>query len=160
MSQMPRRCTICDDPRRAEIDAALVSSEVYRAIAKRFSVSESAMYRHRAAHLPQAMVKASQAQEAVQADSLLDQVRSLQERTMTILDTAEDTGNLRVALQAIREARGTVELLARLMGELNSEVTVNVASEWPMLRSTILEALAPHPEAKEAVVAALSEVNA
>jgi transposase len=41
---MPRRCTVCDHPEIHSIDQALVSGESYRSVAKRFGLSESAVY--------------------------------------------------------------------------------------------------------------------
>lgn len=78
---------------------------------------------------------------------------------MRILTEAEDSGDLRIALQALREARGNIELIAKLMGQLNESVTVNVASEWPLLRSVILNALDPFPEVKNHLATVLSEVD-
>lgn len=154
---MSRHCTICDDPRRAEIDAALVSERGYRAVAKRFGLSESATYRHRAEHLPESLMMAREAGEIARADSLLGDLRSLHERTVRILCEAENAGDLRVALQAVREARGNMELMAKLVGHIGegSRITVNVGQEWPSLRSKILDALVPYPEARTALAAAL-----
>lgn len=156
---MARHCTICDHPRREEIDTALIENIGYRAVAKRFGVSESATFRHRNAHLPLVMLKAHEAEAIIRADNLLGQVQTLQERAMRILTEAEDSGDLRIALQALREARGNIELIAKLMGQLNESVTVNVASEWPLLRSVILNALDPFPEVKNHLATVLSEVD-
>jgi hypothetical protein len=49
---MPRRCTVCDHPRRHNIDEALVTGAPYQSVAKRFSLSGSAVYRPKTAHLP------------------------------------------------------------------------------------------------------------
>ena len=48
------------------------------------------------------------------ADGLLAQLQSLQQKTLEILARAEGTGDLRSALAALRELRGTVELTAKL----------------------------------------------
>ncbi len=116
------------------------------------------MYRHKLEHLPVHLLKAQDAAEVAQADNLLEQVKSLQARALTILDKAEASGDLRTALSAIREARGNLELLAKLLGELQQEGTVNVlvAPEWVSLRTVVVEALAPYPQAKTAVLEALS----
>jgi hypothetical protein len=116
------------------------------------------VYRHKLEHLPVHLVKAQDAAEVAQADNLLGQVKSLQARALTILDKAEASGDLRTALSAIREARGNLELLAKLLGELQQEGTVNVlvAPEWLTLRSTIVTVLEPYPQAREAVLEALS----
>ena len=74
---MPRRCTVCDHPQRHGIDEALVSGGSYRSVAKRFGLSESAVYRHKTEHLPVHLLKARDVQEVAQADDLLDQVRNL-----------------------------------------------------------------------------------
>jgi hypothetical protein len=104
------------------------------------------------------LVKAQDAAEVAHADNLLEQVKSLQARALTILDKAEASGDLRTALSAIREARGNLELLAKLLGELQQEGTVNVimSPEWLSIRSTIVTVLEPYPQARTAVLEALS----
>ncbi len=115
------------------------------------------MSRHKANHLPAKLIMAQAAGEVARADSLLDQVRSLQARAYGILDTAEGTGDLRTALGAIREARGNLELLAKLLGEPDDRPVVKfaVSAEWLELRAVIVAALEPHPEALRAVVGAM-----
>jgi hypothetical protein len=92
-----------------------------------------------------------------QADDLLDEVRSLQSRVLTILGRAEGVGDLRTALGAIREARGNIELLAKLVGQLDErpQVHLHLSPEWLELRTTIVGALEGHQEAKEAVLKVL-----
>ena len=104
---------------------------------------------------------AQAAEEVAQADSLLDQVRDLQARAHRILDKAERAGDLRTALGAIREAHGNLELLARLLGELNEQpvVNLNLSPEWLELRAVIVTALEPHPEAKESVLRAIKSAG-
>ena len=154
---MPRTCTICQHPQRAGIDAALVTGTPYRRIASQFQVSEIAVRRHKAAHLPETLAQARDAEEVAHADDLLAQVRDLQARALSILDTAERAGDLRTALMAIREARSGLELLARLLGELSDapQVNVLVMPEWLAVRSALLLALAPYGEARAAVASAL-----
>ncbi len=154
---MPRVCTICAHEKRAEIDAALLDGEPYRVIAQRYAASEDAVYRHKG-HLPTFLVKAHEAQEVAQADTLLEQVLSLKARALSILDKAEDAGDLRTAVSAIREARATVELFAKLSGELQQEGTINIhiSPEWLTLRAVVIGALAPYPDAAQAVTRALT----
>ena len=159
---MPRPCTICTHDQREEIDKALVSGTPYRNISKRFSVSMGALSRHRADHLPSHLAKAQEAREVAQADDLLAQVRDLQTKALRILARAEKTGRLRTALAGIREARANLELLAKLLGELQQEGTVNIvlAPEWVELRTVILAALTPYPDARLAVAQALEAGHA
>jgi hypothetical protein len=150
---MPRRCTVCDHPERHSIDEALVSGAPYRSVAKRFELSESAVYRHKTEHLPAHLLKAREAEELARADDLLDQVRSLQTHALDILERAEETGDLRTALAAISQARGNLELLGKLAGELDERPVVNVlvSTEWATIRAAMMDALSPYPEARSAV---------
>src|SRR5215218_10004290 len=158
---MPRRCTVCDHPERNSIDQALVNVAPYRSVAKRFALSESAVYRHKTEHLPVHLLKAREVEEVARADDLLDQVRHLQTHALDILERAEEAGDLRTALAAIFQARGNLELLGKLAGELDERpvVNLNVSPEWLELRAVIVGALEPHPPAHRAVIRALEGVN-
>jgi hypothetical protein len=154
---MPRRCTVCDHPERHGIDEVLITGTSYRSVAKRFVLSESAVYRHKTEHLPARLLKAREAEEVAKADDLLEQVRYLQTRALDILERAEKAGDLRTALAAISQARGNLELLGKLAGELDERpvVNLNVSPEWLELRAVIVGALEPHPAAHRAVLRAL-----
>jgi hypothetical protein len=155
---MPRRCSVCTHPDRENIDEALVGATAMSAIAAKYrDISEDALGRHKANHLPAKLVMAEKAKEVAQADSLLEQVRDLQGRALAILDQAEMSGDLRTALGAIREARGNLELLAKLLGELDDRPTVNVliSPEWLELRAAIVGALEPYIDARGAVLRAI-----
>ena len=94
----------------------MVSGLPYRSVAKRFELSESSVYRHKADHLPAHLLKAREVEEVAQTDELLEQVRHLQAHALDILERAEKTGDLRTALGGISQARGNLELLGKLAG--------------------------------------------
>jgi hypothetical protein len=152
---MPRKCVVCAHPEREAIDEALVEGVAFPALVAKYRVSKDSLSRHKANHLPETLAKAHEAEEVARADDLLSQVRSLQERALGILDSAEGAGELRTALFAIREARGNLELLAKLLGELDERPVVNLSPEWLELRAVIVTALEPYSEARRAVLAAL-----
>jgi len=158
---MPRRCTVCDHLQRHSIDEALVSGGPYRSVAKRFGLSDSAVYRHKTKHLPAHLLRAREVEEAARADDLLDQVRHLQSHALDILERAEKAGDLRTALAAISQARGNLELLGKLAGELDERpvVNLNISPQWLELRALIVGALEPHPAAHRAVLRALESVS-
>jgi hypothetical protein len=158
---MPRRCTVCDHPERYSIDETLVTGAPYRSVAKRFELSESAVYRHKTEHLPVQLLKAREAEEVAQADDLLEQVRHLQAHALGILERAEKVGDLRTALGAISQARSNLELLGKLAGELDERpvVNLNVSPEWLELRAVIVGALELHPEARGDVLRALESAS-
>jgi hypothetical protein len=152
---VPRRCSICQHNRLERINRALVEGIGFPALVAKYRVSKDALSRHKANHLPATLVKAQEAQEVANADDLLEEVRSLQARALTILGRAEGVGDLRTALGAIREARSNLELLAKLVGELDERPQVNVVLIDAQVRAAIIRALAPYGEARLAVANAL-----
>jgi hypothetical protein len=154
---MPRSCNVCSHPDREAIDEALVGGIAFPALVAEYRVSKDSLSRHKANHLPAKLVMAQAAVEVAEADDLLAQVRDLQARTLAILEAAEETSQHRTALAAIREARSNLELLAKLLGELDERPQINVliSPEWLELRAVIVGALEPHPDARGAVLRAL-----
>ncbi len=116
---MPRTCTVCTHPQKENINKLLVAGTPSRNIAARFGASASAVFRHKQDHLPRALVAAAEARGIAHGASLLDQLRDLQTRARQILEEAANSGDLRTALMAVREARGCVELIAKTTGELS-----------------------------------------
>lgn len=163
-ARLGRPCTICRLPaaERAALDRALVDGGSDREVAAKVrGISHDAVRRHREAHLPATLAKASDAREVARADTLLSQVRDLHGRALAILNAAEGAGDLRTALGGIREARGCLELLGRLDGELPESNTVNVLvlPQWVELRAALVQALAPFPEARQAAAAVLAHAG-
>jgi hypothetical protein len=159
---MPRACSICVHADRPAIDAALVGGESFRNIAERFGTSATATFRHRGDHLPSALVQAQAAEDVARADTLLDQLATLQADARRIGGKAETAGDLRTALAGIRELVRIVELTAKMIGELDERPQVNVlvAPEWLHVRSALLEALRPYPDARQAVARRLVALEA
>ena len=157
---MPRKCTICEHPQVDEINRLLLKTQNIAKIAEQYNVNYHALYRHKS-HIPTTMVKAQEAQEVAKADTLLDQVVELRDRALSILTKAEQAGDLKTALQGIREARGCLELLARLQGELQEGTTINILvnPQWIELRTLILKTLEPYPEARLRLAQALKEAE-
>lgn len=159
---MPRKCTVCKHSRRSDIDRALLSGEPYRSIAKQYGTSVTSLHRHKADHIPAALTQAQEAVEVTRAGDLLARVEGLLNTTEEILANnldRESPQSQQVALGAIREARGCIELLAKVRGQLQEGTKINVTlnPQWVQIRTSILRALAPHPEALAALREALSD---
>ncbi len=160
--QRPRpQSIICSHPEVDKINEALLRSEPFRAIAKRFGVSVTTLHRYKHNYLPAELSKAHEAAEITRADNLLEQVQELQAKAINLLNQAEAAGDLRTALTGVREARACIELLAKIQGELQQEGTVNItlAPQWVELRTLILQSLRPWPEARLALAQAVKEVE-
>jgi hypothetical protein len=107
------------DDRRQEIEQAMLCGGSYRVVAQRFAVSRDAVVRHRR-HLPAALARAQELKEVVHGDSLLAQLRDLTAEAQRLKAIAEEAGDYRAALAAVRELCRIVELMAKLSGELES----------------------------------------
>lgn len=68
------------------------------------------------------------AEQAADAQTLLERVQDLNRHAIAILSRAERDGEHQAALGAIREARGCLELLGKLSGQLQTKQTTNVAT--------------------------------
>jgi transposase-like protein len=159
---MPRTCTVCAHADLSAVDKALVGGGSYRDVAQRFGLSKHAVARHRAEHLPVRLVKAEQAAQTTEATDLLREVKALRSKTYRILLEAEGKGDLKTALMAVREARGCLELLAEVEGQLDRrpQVSIVASPEWVAVRTALLAALRPYPDARQAVVERLRAVEA
>lgn len=155
---MPRTCTVCRHADRGAIDRALVAGEAsLRDVSHRHGVSKDALFRHRADHIPARLAKAGAVADVAQTDDLLRDVRALRGKAINLLMQAEAAGDIRTALAGVREARGCLELLAKLLGELDDRPQINVlvSPEWLTVRALVIEALGPYPEARAAVAGRL-----
>ena len=118
---MGRGCKVCSHPNVDEINELLISSRNLSELSRRFGVPWDSLKHHRDFHLSFKLakaVKAQEAQEIVEAGTLVEQAQSLQQKALCILNKAEASGQLSVALAGIREARSCLELLAKLEGGL------------------------------------------
>jgi len=161
---MSRKCSICAHQQGQAIDEALVAGTAsLREIASLFAVSQSALRRHKARHLPAALAQAQEAQEAAHGDDLLNRLDKLTTEAHRIKDKAEKAGDYRTAIAGIRELVRIVEVLAKLRGQLDERAQINILvanPEWLTLRARILTVLEPYPEARLALAAALEVGNA
>jgi hypothetical protein len=92
---MPRACTVCTHPKRAEIEGGIVAGESARALGTLWHVSRMAIARHADAHLADTLVRAAQTVAAVQVDQQQDaldvmaELRRCFERTNLVMDACD-----------------------------------------------------------------------
>ena len=85
----------------------LAAGTPLRNIAERFATSATALHRHKA-HIKAVLAKARETREVALEDSLADQMRSIDAKTLDLLSRAEEAGDRRTQLAAIREARANI----------------------------------------------------
>jgi len=92
-----------------------------------------------------------------QARSFFEQLKILRERAAMTLEKAEESEDPKTVLLSIRELRELIRIWAELEGRLANQPAVNILinPQWVELRSMIIEALEPYPDAKEAVINAI-----
>jgi len=157
---MPRPCTVCSHKDVDEINRLLLCSDSYRDIARQFGLSKDAVARHKESHIAGLLSKSTELKaevESTQGTQTLAEVRELKARALEILDEAQGAGDLKTALLGIREARSCLELYMKAEGQIKDspQITIITNPEWMELRTVIIQALDPFPQAKEAVAHAI-----
>jgi transposase-like protein len=142
---MPRRCTVCDHPETHSIDEALVSGAPYRSVAKRFGLSDSAVYRHKTEHLPARLSKAKEAEEAARARDQGESPRPARRRerrrdrprgALRWRRRPSCLPELAIARQADSHPRGETDLFSRLFPECRRRAG---HPEWAAGETSLLE---------------------
>jgi hypothetical protein len=154
---MTRICTVCSSPAVDAINQQLLSGATYTMIANTFRVSWQAARYHVLNHIPPLLAQAKQAEDVAKASDLLSMATMRDAKALALMAKAEGTGDIKTAGQMLRVSLVSLELLARLRGELDERAVVNVllAPEWLATRAALLAALEPYIEAKIAVSTAL-----
>jgi hypothetical protein len=169
------KCTICAHERRHQIDIGLTHRVPYHVLGKRFDVSPDAVARHATNHLaPQqraailtatkpSAVDLEQLQRS-EAEGLLSQLVVQRARLQAHSELALELGDLRAAVAVERAILANLELVGRLLQQLVTvhevrSTSILISADYLSLRSAILRALRPHPEAARAVGQALAELE-
>ncbi len=157
---MGRTCTVCSHKDVEEINKQLLSGPSLRTIAAQFNLTKTSLIRHRESHIPDLLLKSNDIQEIVKADVLLVQLGEIREKTLSLLDKAEQAADTRVygaPVAYLREVREQIKLLAELEGRLAAQPQITIVNnpQWVELRTLIITALEPYPDAKAAVVDAI-----
>ena len=132
-------------------------------IARIHGLNGRSVARHRLMHLSK-LIQSAEAERHAKSEierggDLLDQAAAYEQRALLILADAEGTKDHRTALQAIRTALDCLRLRGELNGKVRAGNTINVYNDvkWLTIQTGIVEALAPYPEARQAVVGFLAE---
>jgi hypothetical protein len=171
---MGQKCAVCEHPRRAEIELATARKVGIRQIAQKFAVSQWSVQRHKA-HMPPQLSAALaatgfptcvdlEALRKAESEGLLQTLVAQRGRLYRLLDAAEEVGDLKAAAAVHGRIDANVNSVARLLGEIttHSQTTVNnllVAPEYVLLRSALVQALRPYPDARKAAAKVLRNLE-
>jgi lambda repressor-like predicted transcriptional regulator len=125
-------CTICQHPKRPDIDQALIAGSVtLAALSQKYGLSTSALHRHKA-HLE---AKVSRAQAQLQ-DNLrqgyIFQLSQFLEMAMQTAQAAQAEGNSRLVLQALAQGTRLINILLKQDLQLDHRVVYEILAspQW------------------------------
>jgi hypothetical protein len=131
-----RTCTICHHHRRDSMDKALLRGEQITFVARRYSVSEDALGRHKK-HMQLVIAKAAaqvEQKDLAYGSALLAEIARIRADAERLQIESERRQDVRGALRAIHERLAVVELEAKLSGQIDvgqRNVTINVQTISP-----------------------------
>ena len=138
---MPARrrsqCSCCRHRERAGIDLALSRGVSVTALARRYTVSTDAIYRHSRNHLPaqlRARLIAGPSVEGLDLDklretesqSLLANLVALRHRLFATLDVAEENGDGGMISRLAGQLHTNLEITGKLLGDLGVGCTTTI----------------------------------
>lgn len=166
---MGRQCTVCAHNDIEEINRLLLCSDSYRDIARQFGLSKDALARHKESHIPKELLKSNDIQEIAKADVLLVQLGEICEKTLSLLDKAEQAADTRIygaPVAYLREVREQFKLIAELEGRLAAQpqitlqqVSIYHSPEWSRVGDILAQVLAPYPELRQQIAAEFIELE-
>ena len=168
---MGRKSKIEAHPQSEEIIKRLASGEEYSKIVEDFpDIRYQDLDYYKEKKLPdiiskskdlKALAEQIETADIHQGDTYLQLVIGLQKKAFDALELQDPKGDPKSWAMISREARGYVELLGKALDRIRDtppiQVNFLVNPEWVELRTVIIKALEPYPEAKEAVVHAIRE---
>ncbi len=160
---MGRKCSICVHPKRADIEADLLSSVPFRAIAAKYSVGRAPVQRHfDNSHIAQETAKAKEWRRIALSKDLFEKIEYYEHEALKILFEAKEPQEgkplLAVALSAIGRAAALLEIRAKLGGQIRDlEVNILINPIWLDLKAQIFASLEHFPEARRAMLGAIEQ---
>ena len=172
---MSRQSSIVKHVDRAAIERDLAVGIPLRRLAKKYGIDKSALYRHRKKLPPQlraAMLAQSLRPEVdleklrvTESEGLLVHLASQRARLLLWQDACASAEQFQVASAISAQIHRNLELVGKLVGEFASyhrvtNVSMMISPEYLELRSALLRALEPFPDARRAVADAIHRLEA
>lgn len=156
-------CSICRHPAAAAINDRLAAGESPLQIAGDIDVAKSIVYRHRAECIGEMVARSLLTREAELTASIEKRFRAIVADTADIFDRATASNDDRLAAWVIKQRLQNLQLEHVMFkappasGLCDECDTLGYPKGWPDLKTRILNALEPHPDALTAIRDALTE---
>jgi hypothetical protein len=173
-----KRCIVCAHPERARIEFAKVSGASLDNIAATFKISRDAVHRHclnhltdadRADYLAAVPMKDLAEKAAVEGMSVLEYFSIIRGVLMSQFQLANSINDRQAVSTLAGRLTETLRAIANITGEMGSMAanSISITNNVNILNSPIvanlqanlLQALAPYPDARAAVVIALRQMD-
>jgi len=170
-----QQCRTCNHKDRAAVELALARGVSANALAKRYrGLSVDSLRSHARKHMPaqlRAALIAGPSIEGVDLDklreresqSLLSSLVSLRARLWFSLDAAEENGDGNMLARLSGQIHENLSITGKLLGDLGvGSTTINnvlLVPAYVEMRVELVRALAPFPDAREAVAAVLQRLE-
>lgn len=155
---MPKTCTICEDPRRDEFDRRARIEDNIAKIAQDFALSYDAFYRHvKGNHHIREVTAIPTTAELATSEDIYNEIEKWHTEAKDLQSTAKRSGDIKTALLGLEKALKCLELMLKIHGQIHDgpQITIINNPQWIELRTLIISALEPYPQAREAVVHAI-----
>lgn len=168
-------CKVCEHPDRASMELGLANKVPIRVLGKRYGLSSDSVWRHGQRHMTaelhsQLMTRGRMTPadlenlRITESEGVLQHLVAVRGRLYGLMDSAEQQDDYRGAAAIGNQIGKNLETTAKLLGDIRTgavSVTNNVLvmPEFHALRTTIMQALRAHPEARASVAAALKQLE-
>ena len=166
---------VCDSEHRARLELALSKHVSYEKLSRKFGLSKDAIGRHRRNHMPPALLASLQAYgkptavdldklKETESEGLLQHIASQRGRLWSGIEVCEEMEDWNASARFHGQLTANLNLTAKILGEIETgnRLTINqlvVSSEYLTLRSALVRALSPYPEARRAVSEVLRQLE-
>ena len=172
-----KRCTVCSHPDRVLIEQTRIAGASLDTISAKYGVSRDAIWRHmgkhvsedlRAEYLAAVPMKYLAAKAAVEGVSVLEYFSIIRGVLMTQFQLANSVNDRNAVSTLAGRLTETLRAIANITGEMGSmaanSITINNVSimnspVFANLQANLLQALAPFPDARAAVVSRLRQMD-
>jgi hypothetical protein len=172
-------CSICKHEHRVLIESTRIAGASLDNISAKYTVSRDAIFRHMRAHVPEDLraeylsaiplkeLAEKAATEGISVLQYLSIVRSVLMNQMQLAASVNDrhgtgalAGRLNETLRTIGQLSGELGEMALRSITVNGNINIMNSPVLANLQANLLKALAPFPEARNAVIAALRAMDA
>jgi len=126
---MGQLCKVCSHPKRLEIDRMIVAGSPILRISRIYGMTCNGIRAHAQNHLSRQLVQAVEKKSLTESGELLAQIEEILSKVRAICNRNYDLGRDLLALKALSEWRGTLQLVSQIAMNLHEARALELAIE-------------------------------